>query len=82
MDFLHSSFEIHITISRCAEMSSIESFNRGSMVAVPDPATFYRRRICASVGGGSKRHPGKAILAGGFANICNSRILSVLVLVF
>ncbi|EDO33353.1 predicted protein [Nematostella vectensis] len=50
-------------------MSSIESTSRGSLVALPDPVTFHRRRICASVGGagGKKRHPLKAILAGGIA---------------
>ncbi|XP_031568715.1 tricarboxylate transport protein, mitochondrial-like [Actinia tenebrosa] len=51
-------------------MSSVgESYNRGSLVAVPDPAKFYRKRLCASVGGGgsTKRHPVKAVLAGGIA---------------
>ena len=48
--------------------SVVESYNRGSLVAVPDPAKFYRNRLCASVGGGggTKRHPVKAVLAGKF----------------
>lgn len=51
--------------------SVVESYNRGSLVAVPDPAKFYRNRLCASVGGGgsTRRHPVKAVLAGKFINI-------------
>lgn len=51
-------------------MSSLESSYRGASAATPDPATYYRRRyLCASPSGGGKgkRHPGKAILAGGIA---------------
>lgn len=52
------------------KMSSLESSYRGASAATPDPATYYRRRyLCASPSGGGKgkRHPGKAILAGGIA---------------
>lgn len=48
-------------------MSSLENSNRGALAAMPDPATFYRRKfLCAAPAGGGKgkRHPGKAILAG------------------
>ncbi|KAJ7391909.1 hypothetical protein OS493_016205 [Desmophyllum pertusum] len=51
-------------------MSSLESCSRGALAASPDPATFYRSKyLCASPSGGGKgkRHPGKAILAGGIA---------------
>ncbi|XP_058965049.1 tricarboxylate transport protein, mitochondrial [Pocillopora verrucosa] len=51
-------------------MSSLENSNRGALAAMPDPATFYRRKfLCAAPAGGGKgkRHPGKAILAGGIA---------------
>lgn len=51
-------------------MSSLESCSRGDLAATPDPATYYRRRyLSASPAGGGKgkRHPGKAILAGGIA---------------
>lgn len=51
-------------------MSSLENSYRGALAAMPDPATFYRRKfLCAAPAGGGKgkRHPGKAILAGGIA---------------
>lgn len=56
-----------VWLSKKKRMSSRAPRDRGSIAALPDPATFYRRRLfCAAPGGGKgkKRHPAKAILAG------------------